>query len=110
MRPERPSGSITRSRAHPRSRAKPAERVKDQVSTSRRTDDLGDCLCGFFVTEVESVWVCFVGGVGDVGVGVGCGGQAEGVGGEVAGGCGVVVAVVVVVESGFGVVVLAGEA
>jgi hypothetical protein len=52
-------------------------------------------------TTFESEWVCFVGGVRDVGVGVGCGGQAEGVWGEVA--------VVVVVESGFGVSELAGE-
>jgi hypothetical protein len=61
------------------------------------------------VAGCEPLGVGFVGGVGDVDVGVGCGGQAEGVGGEVAGGCGVVVAVVVVVQAGFGVSVLAGE-
>jgi hypothetical protein len=59
--------------------------------------------------QSEAVGVGLVGGVGDVGVGVGCWCEAEGVGGEVAGGGGVVVAVVVVVESGFGVSVLAGE-
>jgi hypothetical protein len=61
------------------------------------------------VAGYESEWVGFVGGVGDVGVGVGCWGESEAVGGEVAGGCGVVVAVVVVVQAGFGVSVLAGE-
>jgi hypothetical protein len=48
--------------------------------------------------------------VRDVRVGVGCGGQAEGVRTEVPGGYGVVVALVVVVIAGFSVVVLAGEA
>jgi hypothetical protein len=48
-------------------------------------------------------------GVVDVGGGVGGGSEAEGILGGVVGGCGVVVAVVVVVQAGFEVVVLAGE-
>jgi hypothetical protein len=57
--------------------------------------ELGTGFCGVSAA-FESEWVYLECGVGDVGVGVGCWGEDERVRGEVTGGGGVVVAVVVV--------------
>jgi hypothetical protein len=59
---------------------------------------------------VESEGVDCGGGVGDVGVGLGLGASPRGSAVMYRPGVGVVVAVEVVVQAGFGVVVLAGEA